>query len=74
MEQTLSTFINEFTAALAKSAPIFIKKLIFLAILWVTYKPVQGVIMKAFNTFFTIVFKYFNNYLLCFKCYSNTWY
>ncbi|MEG0643821.1 MAG: mechanosensitive ion channel [Cetobacterium sp.] len=54
MEQTLTTFINEFTAALAKSAPIFIKKLIFLAILWVTYRPVQGFIMKAFNKFLSL--------------------
>ncbi|MGL5368454.1 MAG: hypothetical protein ACRDAG_09155, partial [Cetobacterium somerae] len=54
MEQTLTTFINEFTAALAKSAPILIKKLIFLAILWVTYRPVQGFIMKAFNKFLSL--------------------
>ncbi|MGL4653710.1 MAG: mechanosensitive ion channel family protein [Cetobacterium sp.] len=54
MEQTLATFINEFTAALAKSAPIFIKKVIFLAILWTTYKPVKGFLMKAFNKFLSL--------------------
>lgn len=54
MEQTLTTFLNEFTAALAKSAPIFIKKIIFLGILWVTYKPVKNAIMRGFNKFLSI--------------------
>ena len=54
MEQTLTTFLNEFTAALAKSAPIFIKKIIFLAILWVTYTPVKNFIMRGFNKFLSI--------------------
>ncbi|WP_432205110.1 mechanosensitive ion channel family protein [Cetobacterium somerae] len=54
MEQTLTTFLNEFLAAMAKAGPIFIKKIILLAILWVTYKPVKGFIMKAFRKFLSL--------------------
>lgn len=54
MEQTFSTFINEFTVALAKLGPIFLKKLVLLIILWITYKPVQSFIMKAFNKFLSL--------------------
>ena len=54
MEQTLSTFINEMAAAIAQSAPVIIKKIILLAILWITYKPVKGFFMRAFNKFLSL--------------------
>lgn len=54
MEQTLTTFVNEFAGALAKSAPVFIKKLILLSILWITYKPVQNFTLKAFTKFLSL--------------------
>lgn len=54
MEQAFSTFVNEFTVALAKLGPIFLKKLVLLIILWITYKPVQSFILKAFNKFLSL--------------------
>lgn len=51
METTLTTFLNEFISAVAKAAPYIIKKLILLAILWATYKPVKGCLDKIFRKF-----------------------
>ncbi|MGL4403698.1 MAG: mechanosensitive ion channel family protein [Fusobacteriaceae bacterium] len=54
MNQTFTTFFNEFIGAMAKASPILIKKVIFLIILGLSYKPVKGFLMKAFNKFLTI--------------------
>lgn len=54
MSQTLTTFTNEFVKSAAVAAPIIIKKLIALAVVFLTYRPVKGFLDRVFRKFLSI--------------------
>ncbi|MGL5051520.1 MAG: mechanosensitive ion channel family protein, partial [Fusobacteriaceae bacterium] len=54
MNETLTIFFNEFLGAVAKASPVLIKKIIFLIILGLSYKPVTIFLTKAFKKFLSI--------------------
>ncbi|MGL4997368.1 mechanosensitive ion channel family protein [Cetobacterium sp.] len=47
MENILGNMLNEFIISLAKYSPIVLKKIIYLAILYISYKPIKSFSIKS---------------------------
>ena len=54
METTLHNIIQELSKAFMTFSPTIFKKLIFLAILWISFNPVKKLCIKGFNKFLTL--------------------
>lgn len=54
MDSTIHSIIQELLKAFMTFAPTIFKKLIFLAILWISFNPVRRVCIKGFNKFLTL--------------------